>query len=291
VAADASGVTHERGEGPSDSSHSGSHFPLAALSLLFFCSGTCALIYQILWLRMLGWVFGVTVYAASTVWAIFMAGLALGSFSAGLVADRVRNPLRWFGGAELLIGVTAAATPTVLTGLQGVYVMLYPSFPHTPAALTAARLVMAFAVLIVPTALMGATLPLVLKASTFRASALGRQVGLLYGSNAAGAILGTLAAGLYLIPQHGIHGTFLLAAGLNILVGMTAMALAGRVNPQPAARLAPVSNETARSSSTGESLSPPTERMLRVILVVFALSGAVALALEVVWFRVLTLFL
>ena len=104
---------------------------------------------------MLGWVFGVTVYAASTVWAIFMAGLAVGSFSAGLVADRVRNPLRWFGCAELLIGVTALATPTLLAWLQRAYVTLHPSLPHVPAALTAARFLTAFAVLIVPTALDG----------------------------------------------------------------------------------------------------------------------------------------
>ena len=57
-----------------------------ALAILFFCSGACALVYQVLWLRTLGWVFGVTVYAASAVWASFMAGLALGSGAAGLVA-------------------------------------------------------------------------------------------------------------------------------------------------------------------------------------------------------------
>jgi spermidine synthase len=77
---------------------------LLALALLFFCSGLCGLIYQVLWLRMLGWVFGVTVYAASTVWATFMGGLAIGSVIAGRLADRVRNPLRWFGAAEALIG-------------------------------------------------------------------------------------------------------------------------------------------------------------------------------------------
>ena len=62
---------------------------LPALAMLFLCSGISALIYQVLWLRLLGLVFGVTTYAASTVWASFMAGLALGSFGAGRVADRV----------------------------------------------------------------------------------------------------------------------------------------------------------------------------------------------------------
>ena len=146
---------------------SGSSALLAALCVLFFFSGACALVYQLLWLRTLGWVFGVTVYAASAVWAMFMAGLALGSGAAGVVADRVRNPLRWFGATEVLIGVTAFLTPAALTRLQQIYVEAYPSLSHSPAGLTAAHLAMAFAVLIVPTSLMGATLPLVMKASAF----------------------------------------------------------------------------------------------------------------------------
>ena len=158
---------------------------LLALAVFFFCSGLSALVYQVLWLRMLGWVFGVTIYAASAVWATFMAGLAIGSYVAGLAGDRVRSPLRWFGATEISIGVTALATPRLLDALQQLYISLYPSLPEGLAALTAARLIMAFAVLIVPTVLMGATLPLVLKASTFRLSALAEQVGLLYSSNAA----------------------------------------------------------------------------------------------------------
>src|SRR5687767_2984180 len=84
---------------------------LLVLAALFFLSGTSALIYQVLWLRLLGLVFGVTVYAASTVWAVFMAGLALGSVLGGRAADRVARPLIWLGVAEALIGATALATP------------------------------------------------------------------------------------------------------------------------------------------------------------------------------------
>jgi spermidine synthase len=261
---------------------------LAALCLLFFFSGACALVYQVLWLRTLGWVFGVTVYAASAVWAMFMAGLALGSGAAGIVADRVRNPLRWFGLTEVLIGVTAFLTPTALARLQQIYVSAYPSLSHSPAGLTAAHLAMAFAVLIVPTSLMGATLPLLMKASAFKVSALGRQVGLLYGSNAAGAIVGTIAAGLYLIPQRGIHNTFLLAAGTNAVVGFCAIALSMRTGRLLATSSLPAIESLAGAPAADEYL---TARRARIVLGVFAVSGAVSLALEVVWFRVLTLFL
>jgi spermidine synthase len=261
-----------------------SGFLLPALSLLFFFSGACALVYQVLWLRTLGWVFGVTVYAASAVWAMFMAGLALGSGAAGLVADRVRNPLRWFGATELLIGASALVTPAALARLQELYVAAYPSISHSPAGLVAAHLAMAFAVLIVPTSLMGATLPLVVKASTFRSSSLGSQLGLLYASNAAGAIVGTIAAGLYLIPHRGIHGTFLTAAVLNLCVGLSAIVMSLRASSWTTATPHDV-RFTPAAAETAEAPAP------RIILVVFTISGAVSLALEVVWFRVLTLFL
>jgi len=287
---------------PVTSASGRSGFLLPALCLLFFCSGACALVYQVLWLRTLGWVFGVTVYAASAVWAMFMAGLALGSGAAGLVADRVRNPLRWFGATELLIGATALVTPTALARLQQLYVAAYPSISHSPAGLVAVHLAMAFAVLIVPTSLMGATLPLVVKASTFRSSSLGSQLGLLYASNAAGAIVGTIAAGLYLIPQRGIHGTFLTAAALNLFVGLGAIVMSLRASGRtmttphdvrlPPTRFAlwrasPKLSEGGKPDATVDGQAPASP----IILVVFTISGAVSLALEVVWFRVLTLFL
>jgi spermidine synthase len=271
---------------------SGSAILLPALCFLFFFSGACALVYQILWLRTLGWVFGVTVYAASAVWAMFMAGLALGSSAAGVVADRVRNPLRWFGLTEVLIGATAFLTPAALSRLQQLYVSAYPSLSQSTGRLTAAHLAMAFAVLIVPTSLMGATLPLVMKASAFKVSALGHQVGLLYGSNAAGAIAGTIAAGLYLIPQRGIHGTFLLAAAMNLAVGLGAVVLSMRAGGfLPTVQSDALETPVEPGADTQEPADDLTQGRLRIVLGVFAVSGAVSLALEVVWFRVLTLFL
>jgi predicted membrane-bound spermidine synthase len=79
------------------------------LTALFFLSGASALIYQVLWLRLLSLVFGVTVYAASTVLASFMSGLALGSFLAGRVADRLTNPLRFLGLVEALMCLLSPA--------------------------------------------------------------------------------------------------------------------------------------------------------------------------------------
>jgi spermidine synthase len=255
---------------------------LPILALLFFCSGASALVYQVLWLRMFGWVFGVTVYAASTVWASFMAGLAAGSLIAAKSGDRVRRPLAWFGAAELLIGATAAASPALLHAVERTYAAAYMWLPQSLSVLTLVRFVMALAVLIVPTTMMGATLPLVIKSSAFRTGRLGERVGLLYGSNTAGAIVGTLAAGLWWIPGFGIQRTFAIAATLNAIVGLSAILLSRMI----AADRDPGSERR----DTHEWSRPPDARAI-VVLGVFAVSGFVSLALEVVWFRVLTLFL
>ena len=247
-----------------------------------------ALVYQVLWLRLLGLVFGVTTYAASTVWASFMAGLAVGSFAAGRLADRVRRPLMWFGVCEVLIGATALATPLGLDVLQQIYIRIYPSLPASLPMMTLARFGIAFALLIVPTALMGATLPLVIKSSAFRTTRLGERMALLYGMNTTGAIVGALAAGLYWIPDRGIHGTFLVAVTINLLIGLCAIALGTAVvAPRMDADGQP---GTGDLESPGCSLRSITARG-RLVLWVFAVSGFTALALEVVWTRVLTLFL
>jgi spermidine synthase len=232
---------------------------------------------------MLGLVFGVTVFAASTVWATFMAGLALGSFAAGRVGDRVRRPLVWFGAAETSIGLSALASPTVLHWLQEIYPAIHRIAPESLAMLTLVRFGVAVAVLIVPTTLMGATLPLVVKSSFAKDAEFGSRVSLLYGTNTAGAILGTLAAGLWLIPHLGLQASFQTAAVTNVVVGTIAV-LAGLVMPA-AARV-----DQTVAEAHGEAGEAP-ESVRRIVLAVFAVSGFATLALEVVWFRVSILLL
>ena len=254
---------------------------LPVLAALFFLSGTSALIYQVLWLRLLGLVFGVTVYAASTVWAVFMAGLAIGSFAGGRMADRVKRPLVWLGIAEALIGVTALLTPWALDMLQQLYAEVH-AVRASRTTLITVRLLMSFAVLIVPAALMGATLPLIVKSSLFGAQGIGVRIGVLYATNTAGAIAGCLAAGLLLIPRYGIAVSFMTAAACNGVVALVAVLL-GRALPEANRRTA-----DAAAPASADTRSSPAQR---VVLWVFAISGFVSLGLEVVWFRVGILFL
>ncbi|MBI3969585.1 MAG: fused MFS/spermidine synthase [Chloroflexi bacterium] len=262
---------------------------LPTLVVLFFLSGMSGLIYQVLWLRMLALIFGVTVYAASAVLASFMSGLALGSYVAGRYADRTRNALLLYGVAEVLVGLSALATPTALAAVERVYVGLSPSLTDATAVLTLVRFVLAFAVLLVPTTLMGATLPIIVKSSLLQVEGLGQRVGVLYATNTAGAIVGTVAAGFYLIGSQGLNFSFQVAAGINVVVGIVAIAASFAF-----ARGAEDEGRTNGDASHHHSsqVSPLiSNRARHLVLVVFVLSGFASLALEVVWFRVLVLFL
>jgi spermidine synthase len=255
------------------------------LAVLFLLSGVSGLIYQTLWQRLLSLVFGVTVYATATVLASFMGGLALGSLAAGRLALRARRPLVLFGIIEILIALTALATPLALDVVAALYVRLHTLLPDALAPLTVARVVCSFAVLLVPTMLMGATLPLVVASSLGRGTVLGPKVGLLYASNTAGAITGALLAGFVLIGGIGIQRSFLTAAAVNTLVGLGALLLARRAGSDV---VAPAAAPLHPAAEEPDPFWPP-ERERRILLVVFAMSGFAALALEVVWFRVLVL--
>jgi spermidine synthase len=257
----------------------------AALTALFFLSGTSALIYQVLWLRKLSLIFGVTVYAASTVLASFMAGLSTGSAVAGRVADRVHRPLVWFGATEILIGLTALASPFALDLVTAAYIRAAADV-DSRAALTLVRLVCSAAVLLPPAILMGATLPLVLRSAFVDAAGIGSRVGVLYGVNTAGAIAGALLAGFVLIGAIGLNATFRIAAAINLAVGIGAILLARSSNVVASGSSDP--GDAARSPD--RALQDRTSGSLRIVLLAFALSGFTALALEVVWFRTLVLY-
>jgi spermidine synthase len=256
---------------------------LALLLVLFFLSGASALVYQVLWMRLLALVFGVTVHAASTVLAAFMLGLAIGSAGAGRLADRVRRPLVTFAGAEALVAVAALATPLGLAGVEAIYVGLYPALGGWPIVVSFLRFILSFAVLLVPTILMGATLPLVVKSALARGSILGRQVSLLYAFNTAGAVLGTLLAGIWMVPQLGISSSFRIAAALNLLVAGGAL-LTSKLQPSPLTSI-----ESATSTAESTLATPASPAVLRLVLATFAISGFVSFALEIIWFRMLVI--
>ena len=255
-------------------------FSRAAVLALFYVSGIAGLIYQVLWLRRLSVIFGVTVYAASTVLAAFMAGLAIGSALSGRVLGRGIAPLVAFGIAEILIGATGLLSPVLLDAASALYVALHGTTLESLGVQTVARLVSSLAILALPTTMMGITLPLLTAAVVQRKESAATTVSWLYALNTLGAMTGTLLSGLVLIPAIGIRRSFIFAATLNVLVGAAALVLSRTKS----------SNQSAIRNPQSAIDPQSAIRNPRLLWLVVAVSGFASLGLEIVWFRLMLQF-
>jgi len=196
----------------------------------FFLSGLAALIYQTAWTQQFALVFGTSELALVTVLAGYMAGLALGASAAGRLAHRIDRPLLVYAILELGIGVTALLVPAAISAANRLQVVLLGGheLPTSAESFASALfyLLTSFAILLVPTALMGATLPLLARFAVRRTEEIGSRVGVLYTANTGGAAAGTLLAAYALLPRTGLGATILIAAGVNLLVFVLAAVLA-----------------------------------------------------------------
>jgi spermidine synthase len=199
----------------------------------FLFSGTAALIYEVVWTRALSLVLGSSVYALSTMLSTFMAGLALGAFICGRFCDRTRNLLFAFGLCELGIGVSGLVSIPVIYSLPSLYLYVYRSFHVYPTLFFMFQVFICVIVMLVPTVLMGATFPLVSRKITESIEEVGNKVARAYSLNTMGAVLGSLAAGFFLIPAVGLNGTAMVAALLNTAVALTMLVISGRKALRP----------------------------------------------------------
>jgi len=241
------------------------------IGVCFVFSGATGLIYEVLWARMLGLVFGATTLAVSTVLAAFMGGLALGSAVAGRLGDRIRKPLSIYGWMEIGIAAYALLVPLMFRWVDNVYAWIWQQFQPGYFTFSLWRFVLSCLMLLVPTTLMGATLP-VLSAAVVRNGSTG--VTRLYACNLVGAILGTLAAGFVLLPSFGVRTTIVIAAVINIAVGVIAIGLQRRSQP-----IAPEPVEPVVGSS---------DKNLFWFIAALA-SGFVTISTQVSWTRILTM--
>ncbi|MDP8923615.1 MAG: fused MFS/spermidine synthase [Chloroflexota bacterium] len=262
--------------------HVGAVGLLWGLVALFFVSGACGLVYQVLWVRLLSLSFGITVYAVTVVLSSFMAGLAIGSFLGGRYAERLRRPLVVYALIELVVGLVALATPALFDGLQWLYPYLSRGVGGSEPVLFVVRVVVAFAILAVPTALMGATLPIIVKSSLAEHGQIANRIGLLYTANTCGAIFGTVVAGFWLIGGIGITASIMVAAATNGVVGLAALLLHWLTAGPTEAR------SEAMTVIDGERYSA---RARQVTLIAYGLAGVCSFAFEVAWTRMLALVL
>ncbi len=258
----------------------------------FFLSGFAGLVYEVAWIRRASLVFGSTTWALSTVLAVFFGGLALGSWLFGRWGQRVRNPIRIYALLEFGLALLALLSLRAFALIDGFYGAAYRAavtvtgdsaglhWIKAGGQLTVVQVLLVAVVLLPPTFLMGGTLPLFCRQFVLDRGSIIRNLGLLYGVNTLGAVVGTLVAGFVLMPLVGVSGAVAVAAGVNILIGVTALALRFDALPPPEPRVAAVGANGTDGITAGVRLVVPA---------LFFTTGLVVVGAEVFWSRFLSL--
>jgi spermidine synthase len=266
---------------------------------LFLVSGAAGLVYEVTWTRALGVVFGNTVFAVSTVLTAFMLGMAGGSWLFGRIADRSLRPLKLFALLEVGIGIYAFAFPTILAMTDLFYLWFFRSFHPSFYPLSLVRFVTSIIILLVPTVLMGGTLPVLSKLwanspdkKEASETGVGKRAGLLYSINTFGAVAGTFLSGYLLIRFMGVNNTAYLAASANILVGIISFILSlstdkAVVEKYKHKRSLRKPKTAKKSVDEGEVIIEQARKKRTIVLAAIFVAGFCALALEVLWTRVL----
>jgi len=249
----------------------------STLALIFFLSGASALIFESLWFRLAGLSLGNSVWSASLVLAAFMGGLALGNGLVARLHRRVLHPVRLYAALEFAIGIGGIAVVLLLPRLPSLLGPALGSLTDMPVMLNTLRLTIAFGILVIPAIAMGATLPVLAQALSRQDPNFGANIGWLYGWNTLGAMLAAFSTELFLVPAFGILNSGLFALVFNLTAAFIALRFSQ-------------THETAPMPGRDIPNVPQliSLRSRRYVAVAF-LSGALMLALEVVWFRFLLL--
>ncbi len=256
----------------------------AIIYLCFLLSGVTGLVYEVLWGKYLQLFIGATSYAHTIVLATFMAGLAIGNSLFGRLSDRTRRVLLLYAVLELGIGLACALFPAFFGGLTQVYLSLASSDPAATWNLVL-KIMLAVSSFLVPTVLMGGTLPVLARFTVRHVSEVGNKVGFLYFINSAGAMMGCLLAGFVLIPEYGLELSVILTAMVNIAIGLLFLLLRRFEEPLPQA----VADESPGAVQAGTRSY--TETQVRGVYLVVGFTGVLTMIYEVVWIRLLGLVL
>jgi predicted membrane-bound spermidine synthase len=251
---------------------------LLLIAAAFFLSGGAALVYQVVWQRLLALHTGIGVTSIALIVSAFMAGLGFGSQAGGVYSARVTpaRALRLFAGIELLVAAFASVSCRLYYEGPQHWSWIYGS--------TFGMGVAHFTALLLPTFLMGLSLPFLTRAMVRDAATAPRTIAVLYGLNTLGAGVGALLAPWVLIRFIGIPRAVLCGVAANVAAGLAAL-VAARLQavPAPAPIAAPTAEPAVPSGATEEDLRQP----LGLWLGLYALSGFCALSLEILWFRLL----
>lgn len=255
---------------------------LGLVSVLFLLSGFSALLLQTVWQRLLGFFSGVDVHSVTVIVAAFMGGLGLGSLAGGWLADRLgpRARLAVFCLAELAVGGFALGSVNLY------YDVLYGRYFHLSASPVALVAVL-FGSLLVPTFCMGVTLPILARSFTARVEAAPGVIGVLYGVNTLGAAAGAFVTGWVLLRHLDFPGVLRVGAALNGISALGALALLA-FPPRETAAMGLETGNPPESTTDRPPDDDATGWSAGTWMVIYALSGFIALGLEILWFRLLS---
>lgn len=276
--------------------------------LCFFLSGGSGLLFEVLWTRELGLVFGSTTLAMSTVLSVFMGGLALGSYLGGRFVRRFTDPwgpLRAYAFVEAGVGAYALLVPLFLSRYPGLNALLWRTVGDHYGVLSLLRFLATALLLLLPTTLMGATLPLLSQHVSLRRRPEGlvgatAQIGALFALNTSGAVLGTFLSGFALLPRLGVTTTNYVGAAVNLTLAVTILMAERsmrRSTEHGIALPAPAAPEPGDSDEPKDEAAPPpleyvpTPRQRRIAVAAYAISGATAMVYQVLWTRSLAIVL
>lgn len=242
-----------------------SNSSLVLVSLLFLLSGAAGLIYEIVWERLLELYFGVTMTAITLIVAAYMGGLGIGSLLGGRIAQRIKRTVLVYGLLEVAIAIFGIFSSNLI-------IWLGHRTAGSPYPLV---FMLSFVILLIPTLLMGMTLPLLTQSFVNRLDSSGHVIGLLYGINTLGAGLGALITGYVLIGWLGYNGTIQSAVLLNLVVGIGAILL--------------INNDKVVKQKESFAEAPDKTHTLpyRMVLIAAFLVGFINLGFEILWFRIL----
>ncbi|MEE9370241.1 MAG: fused MFS/spermidine synthase [Sedimentisphaerales bacterium] len=250
------------------------------IMLIYFCSGICSLIDEVVWVRLLKLTLGNTVYASSIVVSVFMGGLALGALIMGRHADQVKKRLRLYAILEVCATISALLLPWVLQLVDTLYRWFFVTYQPSPAGLLLMQVIISAAVLLVPSMVMGSTLPLLGRYVTALQNRVGTLVGRLYALNMLGAAGGCFLAGFVLIRMVGVMGALYIAAAINMLVAFGGWMLS---RSHDIATATPVKTMPEQKRSTAAEQTPDGRRYL--LMLAFFTSGLVSIGYELIWMR------
>lgn len=267
--------------------------PYLLIGICFLLSGFAALLYETVWLRQFAIILGTSEQALAVILASYMGGLAIGSWVASKTVDRITRPVWTYGVLEAGIAICAIAMPWGLGLVTYLQVLLFGNVAEPPAAGSMSQIVFgmasSFALILLPTAMMGATLPLLAKHVVHRDRDVGPRIGILYGINTFGAVAGTLAAAFVLLPSLGLKRTTWIGAAVNLGI----FALIYLVVQRSASSIGATAESDSTSADDAVAMGAAVDqandsKRFRLVVWFAAAAGAVGFCYEIIFTRMLS---